>query len=256
MELIAAYYPWVDVCATGNSAIGTHTWFGSTFISHGQGVLNVGYKSNCGISEIHGSNIFVTKTILGNTNWSMIGVEAGAKGEIALYGSSVRVIVPATASAGIVFSNQNISIPPVYGQGGLLALDGGIIHMHGGIVSVRHERNDVTSSVFGARTIGVGSMVHTPDTAYGMKASGSGVVARVMMSGGEVSAPYQWPQSTNPPNIISVTGADIFIETDCSMTGACDNVPSTQQEPHIMIYNSYCTLGKPWFDSTMKQCRM
>ena len=253
VELVASYYPWVDVCS-GNNEISTHTWFGSTFISNGTGVLNTAYRSDCGSSEIHGSNLLVNKSKV-NSPWSMIGVQAGSKGQVALYGSSVRVIVPATADANVVYSNQSPSYAPSYGHGGLLAIDGGIIHMHGGIISVRHERNDVNSSVFGVRSFGAGSAIHTPDTAFGLKASGSGVVARIMLDGGKVSAPFQWPAGETPPAITSLNGADTFVETDCNTLGQCVNVPAAEQMPHMMIYNANCSAADPWFDSSLNQCR-
>jgi len=186
----------------------------------------------------------------------MVGVEAGSQGRVEIYGSSVKVIVPANADPNIVFSNQSPSGSiPTYGQGGLLAIDGGIIHMHGGIISVRHERDDADSSVFGARTDGTASVIHTPDTAYGMKAGGNGVIARIMTSGGIVMAPFQWPQGDTPPDITSENGADMFVETDCSISGVCDNVPTNEQIPHMMIYNANCSTGGRWFDTSMNQCR-
>ena len=259
VELIASYYPWVDKCSNSGTT-SSHSWFSSTFTSNGTGVLNVAYRSDCGFSEIHGSNLIAIKSSV-NSPWSLLGVEAGSKGQVALYGSQVRVIVPADANSNVVYNNPEApsgpSSVPSYGHGGLLALNGGIIHMHGGIISVRHERNDVNSSVFGARAIGSGSMVHTPDTAFGMKASGTGVVERIMASdGGVVNAPFQWPAGSNPPDIISTDGSDTFVETDCNSSGQCTDVPANQRQPHMMIYNSNCLPSTQWFDSTMKLCRL
>ncbi|MBI5461281.1 MAG: hypothetical protein HY941_03750 [Gammaproteobacteria bacterium] len=254
VEVVAAYYPWVDICASGSTVVGTHNWFSSSLVSNGSGILNTGYRSDCGISEIYGSKIFSTKTARGGL-WSILGVEAGAHGHVEIYGSSVKVLVPANADPSIVLPIMADPVTGAYGQGGLLALDGGVIHMHGGVVSVRHEIDGVNSSVFGARTVGAGSSIHTPDTAYGMKASGSGILARVMTDGGMVMAPFQWPQGDTPPVITSANGADSFVETDCNASGVCDGVPTDQQMPHMMIYNANCVANGPWFDETMNSCR-
>ena len=55
-----------------------------------------------------------------------------------------------------------------------------------------------------------------------------------------VHAPYLWEEHPTPPNITSVTGADMAVVTD----GA---------QPHLLIYSSNCT--SKWFDTSTNACR-
>ena len=74
---------------------------------------------------------------------------------------------------------------------------------------------------------------------------------RVDPRGGSINAHYNWGTGTQPPGIISVTGADTFIETDCSAVGC--QVPDA--DAHILTYDSMCATDGPWFDTITQRCR-
>ena len=51
----------------------------------------------------------------------------------------------------------------------------------------------------------------------------------------------------------SITGQDLFIETDCNSAGDCSGRGT---ETHLMIYNdANCSQGNPWFDTVTGACR-
>ena len=165
---------------------------------------------------------------------------------VEIYGSLVRSINEDPLST---YPNHN-SMPAFSGHGGLLARNGATIHMHGGIVSVRSEGGG-NDGVYGVKVVTNG-MVHTPDTAFGLKASGTGLMERIIRESGSVSSPFQWPAGTTPPALVSVTGSDTFIETDCGPAGC----QAGGSQPHLLIYSSSCNTAGPWFDSVTGACRV
>ena len=247
----ASYYGWLDYPASCANT-GTHYWAGSK-IQASAGPYSIAYLSSCGTSWIYGSEVVALADggIAGTQG--LVGVRADSlSGRVEIYGSAVRAIATPNNT------NGTISIA-LAGHTGLLTL-GGTIHMHGGIISVRAENaNNANRNVTGVRANG--GFIHTPDTAFGLRASGPlGQARRVsVQGGGTVEAPFTWPAGNTPPTsspgglaIRSVNGQDMFVQTNCAVTGCQANGTET----HLLIYNDNCVgVGGPWFDVVTRACR-
>lgn len=241
----AGIYAWIDDCpATGAKSL--HYWYASKLISIGKGQgYQYTYRSRCGETWFYGGEVVALDDNGENSGSTLVAVYAdGGKGDVRLFGSSVRSIRTANSSASYTVING------VLLQSGLLASNGGMIHMHGGIVNASALNPNNNQSVVGA-SISTSGMIHTPETAFNVVASGSGVAVR--LSGVRASSPFQWPAGNNPPTIVSQNGSDTFVETDCLAGGDCD--AGTGTETHFMIYNDSCTVSGPWFDSSRGKCR-
>jgi hypothetical protein len=125
--------------------------------------------------------------------------------------------------------------------------------MHGGIIAVDASKGAVSRNAIGIdvnkSTNGDGK-AHTFETAWTVKAgTGGGTVTR-LKGNGEHESPFLWQAGTDVPvpNLVSLTGADMFVETDCNSSGC-----SGGSEPHLMIYSSSCP--SKWFDLVRQQCR-
>jgi hypothetical protein len=247
----ASMYGWVDTCTAANTQ-GKHFWFSSKISSSGA-YYNIAYASTCGINTFYGGELIVFKAPNITTSGTLVGVIAqGSLGNIDIYGSLVRAVNSADSSATYGGFIPNSSI--FSGHGGMLAKNQGSIHMHGGIVSVKSDTL-ANSSLFGVAVEG-GGQIHTPDTAFGLKPSGTGSATRVINNGGSLNSPFQWPSSINPPAINTETGADTFVETDCDNAGDCSGNSLNPMHPHMMIYDASCNAGaNPWFDIATNACR-
>jgi hypothetical protein len=241
-------YAWYDTCGSG-SGLGTHYWFSSKFESSGAD-YNITYSSSCGSSWIYGGEILALADGKGGTS-ALLAVRADTGGEVEIYGSAVRSIATVN-NTGVLWND-------FVGHSGFAA-NGGKIHMHGGVISVRSENPAINRSVNGVRSMGATGFVHTPDTAFGLLASGTGTANRVREeSGGTAMSPFTWPAGVNPPmsagkSINSANGQDMFVETDCSSTTGCRDT-SQGTETHLLIYNNSCTTAGPWFDIVSRKCR-
>lgn len=229
--------------ASGDNAI--HYWFGAKFHHISVGSYGAAYSGKAGESWIYNSDILSTDGGGGHA----VGVYVSG-GDVRIFGSTVRAVVPpgSTVSALLPTADTLGNI-----VGGLLANNSGQIHMHGGIVAVR-ALGTGNVNIFGAMGNGT-TTIHTPDTAYVGLASGTGTsYVRTAKSGNaNVAAPFQWPSSASPPAaLISIDGADSFVETDCGTSGNCNGGGSF---PHMMIYSSSCDAGNPWFDTAVNACR-
>jgi len=242
------YWAWVDLCsATGIP--GKHKWFGSSLESLGGGAVNSVYRSDCALNLIHGSEFLTVRRPNDNDLLEFfVAVEANTQNaQIQLYGTSVRAIYPSNGSGSTSYKTTSIT--------GLKANDGGVIHMHGGIISVRSEHPGTFFNAIGAE-VNNGGIIHTLETAYGMKASGAGIIKRLVNNNGSISSPFQWSSSNTPPLIESINGYDTFIEIDCDAAGDCSgNAPADSQHPHMMIYDNKCSLNGSWFDMVTNDCR-
>ncbi len=241
------YWSWVDICSASGIP-GEHKWFGSSLESSGGGAVNSVYRSDCAFSLIHGSEFLTARRASDNSLLDVfVAVEANTqKAQIQLYGTSIRVLYPSNAS-GVPYKTTSIT--------GLRANDGGIIHMHGGIISVRSEHPTKVFDVIGAE-VNNGGLIHTLETAYGMKAGGTGDIKRIVINnGGEINSPFQWPSDSIPPVIQSINGYDTFIETDCDQFGNCSGNSNLPQHPHMMIYDDNCNINGSWFDMVINKCR-
>jgi len=251
VSIEASNYAWIDTCLSNTGQVpGNHVWFGSSIKSiSATNYYNIGYASTCGNSSFYGGEIFSIKEAAAVTPGTLVAVAAkGNQASINIYGSLIRSIgMPNSIGMGVFSSGNTIAL----GQGGIVAMDGAVVHMHGGIISVL-SNSSANSSLFGVAASN-GGMVHTPDTAFGMRPAGTGSAIRVINNGATIHSPFMWPEDSVPPSITSVTGADVFVETDCSSTGC----QTTGDQPHMLIYSEACgnNGSSPWFDIVTSSCR-
>ncbi|VAW79317.1 hypothetical protein MNBD_GAMMA15-1232 [hydrothermal vent metagenome] len=224
----------------------THYWFSSVLRNaggapEGSNIATLFTYSadhwlyGCEISAISDSQ---TGSIVQRAIWVRNEVSA----EVRLFGSVVRV----GASPGTSVGSMGPGGPKLIG-----VRNDNVFHMHGGIISV--DATNASNSSVSVKAISSqnGFSTHTPGVSFIVNPKGSGIASRI--SGEGIESPYQWPRGTNPPEIKSTLGSDLFVEIDCTSNGDCDS--GTGTEPHLMIYSENCTATLPWFDSTRGKCR-
>ncbi len=247
MDVVRAIpYAWNDTCTSGQK--GTHYWFGSRLEMAAVSGYHFTYRSQCGETWFYGGDI-----VAGATGGFSVAVLAeGTNSAVRIYGSSVRVVLPADATYPSGTNNGcNIS-----GSATLIASAGAEIHMHGGVVASL-SNSTVDTNVCGA-VAQQGGIVHTPDTAFNLKASGSGIATRLYADsdpGSRLDSPFQWPAASAPPAVLSLDGSDTFVEVDCDDIGNCNSAQAPAQRPHLMVYTAACTFDGPWFDVATNKCR-
>ncbi len=249
IEINAEGYGWVDdETYNCNYAKGTHYWFNSRIIAS----TNPNYKtarayySACDESWIFGSEITAFGTLPNSIvpNASITAQDStsdGRSGEVHVYGSVIRSI-----------AKENAINNPIYAVRAQVNAE---IHIHGtGIDVISDENNNITALY----TNGSG-MIHAHESSYVLKTNG-GIKTRIQADGGNINAPFDWGPRTEPPLIISQTGADTYIETDCLKDLKCSWTPDHQHRySHFMIYREECTGTSanegPWYDTVTKECR-
>jgi hypothetical protein len=245
-------YSWWDEC-TGSGEKSLHYWFGSRLIGQG-GWYHTTMFTACSETWFYGGEV----AAIGNPNspnsnfLQHTAVWVLSRGDFRAFGTAIR-------------STDGGANKTIFNGGGRLGLqgvivgnfdsytnlgpEGGDFHMHGGIINTNGSNTSGDSDVFALHVDDVAD-AHVVDTAFSVKASGTGTGHRI--SGSKAQSPYQWPPGSNPPQIGSVHGADMFVETDCDGTGDCEGAGT---ETHVMVYNASCTVTGPWFDSTTGRCR-
>ncbi len=254
VELIGDTRTWVDNdCSPGGiwpfTERAVHYWWGSIVRTLGAGTAGVAVDARCSEHWFYGSEI----SALGNASSSsslasMTSIKIGSGGpfvgDVRLFGSAVRTGSGSLPASHAAFSSGT----------GVSVSGGGQFHMHGGII------NTTSSGVAGADATGLsvtgsGSLGHTPDTAFVVKAGSGGTATRVAESaGGTALSPFLWQAGTAPPvpALQSVEGADMYVEYDCGSDGNCD---AGGTQAHIMVYNPTECATELWFDSTTGRCR-
>jgi hypothetical protein len=220
-------YAWSETCYGEFTSRATHYWFDSRLYGNSKA-----YLISCSENWFFGSQIISqgqTFTVFQETNTSIIP-------ELHVYGSVIRAIAAPGYSYGP---------PSTGGEGsGLLAVNAGknaMVHIHGtGIDVIGNELpND-----FAALAAGEGATIHASQSSFSLHPGPAGGNAiRILKdnnSNTHVHASYLWEEHTTPPNIISVTGADMAVVTDGT-------------QPHLLIYSSNCT--SKWFDTSANACR-
>jgi hypothetical protein len=163
----------------------------------------------------------------------------------------------------------------------------GEFHSHGGVIAV-DATNGTTAVAVNANKNASGGVtgdakVHAFETAWVIKGNGN----KTRLKGNATfEAPFQWQSGTDTPvpGLISQTGADMFVETDCNPRPAdtdceavsqcvvhgpgeggtceqysdpgCNVVPdscSGGDQPHLMLYSATCS--STWFDVVTGACR-
>lgn len=264
VEVLGPLYGWVETitspCPSNN---GRHFWFNSRIIATGNGGILSGasraYTASCAQSWFFASEL---EARVNKNEPNAFAVEAH-NAEIHLYGSNARLILASNTSASSAGSA---------GGGHFLigAVQGSVIHIHGTGLDVEHSGTG-TADVLYADSDAT-THFHANEAAYNIHVSGAGRVQRLSGAGadaGRIEAPYVWGPKTQPPlsasasglaTLISRTGADSYVESDCPMTGSCSAYISGQPAyPHMMIYSASCTGAAanqgPWFDLVTRSCR-
>lgn len=213
---------------------GKHYWFNSHISSSNGFGTTVAYKASCDESWFLGTEITAIET--SNQLNKLSAIQVSGTGEVHVYGSVIRALNNGTGVA----TGTNHSAVSVTGPGSM--------HIHGaGIDAISNSASTVVA-LYAAN----GGTIHANGASYNMSTGAGGKVTRILNQGGHVHAPYQWEEHPTPPNIVSVTGADMAVQTNCAATG-CQMAGT---ETHLLIYNSNCTgIGGPWFDVVTRACR-
>lgn len=233
---------WVDVDVNGaarawyepvcGSERGEHYWYSSKVTATAGFTLGVTYQATCDETWFFGSE--VTLNIPEGEKASGATVMTGSQGILHLYGSVLRTLVEdyralsggvvsmAAARAGTIpFSNTPA---------------GGEIHIHGTGIDVLSSNGQQILALYADN----GGHIHANNAAYNLQSSGT--ITRLKVDGGHISAPYQWKQNTEAPDIVSITGADTVVVTN-----------TTDNRPHTLIYDNTCSSG--WYDTATTYCR-
>jgi len=245
----AKNYGWLEAQNLCASERGQHYWFDSRIKVSRKGgfpTYSVGYVALCDESWFIGSEVSAIADVHPAPSSRVLAVEAIGNGIIHVYGSVLRV----TADNGATVQPAGFSASGSH-QGMMAAFsgDGAEIHIHGtGIDVLSNEANSI------AALIANDGRIHANETGYNVTTTGSGTISRIIKgsTSTDVSAPFQWKTQSSPPTIISLSGFDTFIETDCNSDGNCDGGGT---DTHIMIYNENCNTSGAWFNSTLGVCR-
>jgi hypothetical protein len=242
VNVIGGAYGWYEqdsgssVCSDnvkGNA--GKHYWFSSRIAVKGNTsfALSRAYYDACG-SE----NWFFGSELLAEATSPMGLIAAYHQDRLSdthFYGSVIRV-------------NTSV-VPSAYPAAAVIAAGAGSIHIHGTGIDVI---STVASNNIAAIVAENGVTIHANGSAYNLDPGEGGIKTRIVNNGAlHVHAPYLWEEHPNPPNIVSVNGADMAVENDCSAMGC----QTTGTETHLLIYNDTCTSNGPWFDVVTHACR-
>ncbi|GAB4507378.1 MAG: hypothetical protein Tsb0026_02570 [Sulfuricaulis sp.] len=212
VDIIGHAYGWYD-------GGGTHYWFGCRFINKPGFGLSRGYLTS-GENWFFGSEITAEAA---NGAGDVVALEVRAGGEVHVYGGAIRSVVSGGSGGSTVNAARAIGT-------------GAEIHIHGtGIDVISTPANNIAALIATS-----GTMIHANASAYNLSTGTGGTISRIINNGGHVHAPYLWEEHPTPPNIVSVTGADMAVVTD-------------GVQPHLVIYSSNCT--SKWFDTSTNACR-
>jgi len=218
-----------------------HSWFNSRLISTPYLSSNVTYTAACGETWLYNSELSAKSHSPDSIDWSWGVMQAlwAIGGKTRVLGGALRteVTIPPQASIASI-GNELLEIVRVDHDA--------IVHISATAIEFD---STVDTPLYALVTTGNGKL-HASNSSYELHHPNS-IAHRLDQRGGEIIAPHHWGASTVPPTIVSITGKDQFIETDCAAEG-CQNPGN---ETHLMIYNTSCATDGPWFDSTTMRCR-
>ena len=213
----------------------SHTWFNSRIISRPYVTSSVAYSSFCGQAVFHNSELSANATSVGKNGlgWGDLRALWVQGGTAVVYGGALRT------TASITPMNQLAAFEVVRVRDGEARLLNTSIEAQ---TSVDYPVS-VLRAEAGGSIRGISSAFLLPDD--------NPLITRIDLAGGTVNSDFHWGARITPPDIISVTGADRYIETDCADTGC--QTPGTAS--HSMVYNGECQVLGPWFDTVTARCR-
>lgn len=224
VEIKATGYGWYDDIGETCSSQGENYFLSSRIsVTPKQGVARA-FTAACSKNWVFGTEIATrvdSSIVSGTENQNIYTLGAYKNAEIHMFGSNLRTISDSTLSGDAL----NV----------VVASDQSILNIQGtGIDVISPNTNSIT--VLFADT---NASIDANSAAYAIQHPGT----TTRLSGvGNISAPYLW-QPGAPPNIISRTGADIFVD-------------STLQPPEMFIYSANCNgVGGPWASATTGNCR-
>jgi hypothetical protein len=221
---------WYDQPGAGGRSL--HYVFGSRAIGRSSTHLNAsGFDAGDAEVWFYGGDIVAE---VSGSMWNAFAVISSADADVRLFGTTVRAQVKPGGFASDL--------------AGAYAADGGMLHLHGGIINASADQGTGNISAWGIQAEDSGTHVHAPGTAFVVKAKGTGVATRVSTTGGAmVESPYVWPADTSPPAADAPHGSDAFVETD---------VGGGSNEAHLMVRDTSCTgAGGNWRDMATGACR-
>ena len=254
VRLQGDYNAWYDTWCGNDATLphtGEHYFYGSK-IEAG----SLGYYAQCGQTWLYGSEVLVDFDDDAQLSQAQVvaPIAVAHRGDVRLFGSAVRLNMTTTRTVpeihGVLIGDPLDSTQGT--QAGF-----GEFHMHGGIVSISAPGHAGT-------TYGVEAdahlqtsnpqraFAHTLGTSFIVNAGGP--VERAAGSG-RLLTPFLWQSGTDEPiaGMKSLTGRDMYVETDCS-TSSCTG----GGDSHLMIYQESCDTtgtGGPWFDTVTGACR-
>lgn len=248
-------YGWYDTDPSGGlgltctTDLASHYWYGSKIRVEGGTSNLVAYVARCSNNWFYGGEIEAVTDQTGGPLRQHTGIYVIEEGDFRGFGVALRTYIG--------LKNKKVA------AGGTIGVDvvgNGVFHTHGGIINTStagtidgQTGQPKDADATNIRVSGNG-FVHTPATAYVVSASGNGTAYRVDPSStGIAQVPFLWPSGDEPPAVESMTGKDLFVETDCTSAGTCGGGATT--EPHLMIFDEGCTTNGPWFDVVEGACR-
>jgi len=253
---VVANRPWLDYCATAEQR---EQLFSDARL---RGKLPSGTPPlaiGCTQWNFLGGEIVLSGTGSPSASASHVGMLIRGGSSARFLGTTLRVVsgdwAPTASVPGGAFAVR------VGGSLGGSAPGNPVFEMHSGIINI--DMSGVASaSVTAVDVIGSASRADTAGAAYILRTGASGGIATRIAnpSGASVAGAFLWQAGTEPPSaspggpsVKSVDGADLFVETDCSISGVCDG---TSHETHLMIMNpAACPGSDPWFNSAVGRCR-
>lgn len=253
--LTGATASWFDECPVPGG--GLHYFFSSRLISVASAASTTsGFVSSCSENWIFASDVASladpTAPPASVTKWDVVNVNG--EGDVRVFGSVLRAVVPGGVQSSGASSVRGAAIGEAPADAALgSASTNGVFHMHGGIISLNASGMSL-GQVRGLQVSSAGdSSGHVVETAFALKKP-TGGSARRLSGKLTTPSPFLWPSGDTPPDLISNTGSDLFVETDCSST----DCSGAGKQPHLMIYSEPCedsNPGNPWFDTVRGECR-
>jgi hypothetical protein len=245
VDITGSFAGWYDQGCGGSATAapaGEHFFWGVKF----EGEVNA-FFAECARSWIFGSDLVARPVDAPtNNNAAIIAVRIAHRAEVNVFGSNVEATMASTSS-NVITDAYGIWVGS---NGNNVSTGYGAFEMHGGRIRVDASNlagvDAVGMNVFDSGTGDASARVL--EDGFELK-EGSGATATRLMGDGSIASPFLLPSGTAAPATVSLTGQDLFVDTDCATAG-CN---STGTEPHLLIYSSTCT--SKWFDVVTGACK-